>query len=166
MQYTIGTGKYRTGAGYSELKDLLQDGYELLKGYGLTGERLRSGARLYAKVFRQFYQQCGLRHLNETLEEELTGRILAELQLDPSKMTRSMGLTKREFNYGITLYDPRMSGLEPFIPAILPDHEPHRSPGIPEEYVERPSSWINDEGIFPNTNTNCTLTPEFARKED
>ena len=166
MQYTIGTGTYRCGAGYSELKHLLQDGYDLLKRHGLTGERLRDGARLYAKVFRQYYQQCGLHRLNESLENELTGRVLAELQLDSRQMTRSMGLTRREFNFGITLYDPRMSGLEPFIPAILPDPEPHRALGIPEEYVEHPSSWINDDGVFPNTNTNCALTPETMPKED
>jgi len=154
MQYTIGTGRYRIGARYSELKHLLTDGYDLLQQFGLVGEKLRNGAHLYAKVFRQYYQQSGTHHLNKALEAELTDRVLAELQLDPEDMRHTTGLTRSEFNYGITLYDPRMCGLQPFIPATLPDPAPHSSPGIPEEYVEQPLSPITDESILESVSMN------------
>ena len=77
--YTIGTGRYYCGAPYSEIKTLLENGYKVLQECGFAGRDLDCGARIYAKVFRQYYEQSGECHCSKQLEDELIGRVLEEL---------------------------------------------------------------------------------------
>lgn len=144
----MGVGEYRAGAPYSEMKVLIEEGEQVMKARGLAGESLHRATRIYARTLRHFYEQSGWQPLTRELEDEFVGRVIAEVGSAPHGHNKSTALTKREFNFGVTLYDPRMNGLEPITPATYPEPERHITPHIPEEYVE-PAP----DGIFDTQST-------------
>jgi hypothetical protein len=131
-----GIGEYNSHTPYAELKLLIEEGRRVMQLRGLEGDDLRQAARMYARTMIHFYQQSGWQPLNAALENEFVDRVIAELALGHHHHHKSTALTTREFNYGITLYDPHLNGLEPFIPATYPEPAPHLAPKTPEEYVE------------------------------
>jgi hypothetical protein len=144
---TMGVGEYRTGAPYSEMKVLMQEGESLMRTRGFDGESLHRAIRIYARTMRHFYEQSGWQPLTKELEEEFVGRVIAEVGTRPHGHNKSTALTTTEFNFGLTAYDPHRSGLEPITPAVYPEPETHRTPNIPEEFVEPAPDLIIDQQI-------------------
>lgn len=151
----LGTGDYRQGVPYSELKVLIEEGNEVMRARGLEGEDLHRAARIYARTMVHFYEQSGWQPLSKALENEFVERVIAELAVGRHSHHRTNALTAAQFSHGLALYDPRMDGLEPFTPARFPDPDPHPHPRTPEEFVEPlPSPITNEQG------TRCCLVPD------
>lgn len=151
---TIGVGDYRKNAPFSELKVLILEGERVMKARGLEGEELHRASHIYARTMIHFYGQSGWQPLSKGLENEFVDRVIAELAVSHRSHHHSTALTTRQFSTGVTLYDPRMDGLEPFTPATLPDTSPHPHPRTPEEFVEPLPSPIIDEH-----ETKCCVIP-------
>jgi hypothetical protein len=131
----IGTGEYRAGTPYSELKLLVQEGERVMTAHGLEGEDLHRASHIYARTMLHFYEQSGWQPLNKNLENEFVERVIAELAIG-SHPHRSSAISAGEFNFGIDPHSARMEGLDPFTPATFPDPDPHPHPKTPEEQVE------------------------------
>jgi hypothetical protein len=97
---TIGTGEYRSGPLFSELKVLILEGERVMKARALEGEDMHRGAHIYARTMLHFYQQSGWQPLNKDLESEFVDRVIAELALSNHSHHAGAALSASEFNCG------------------------------------------------------------------
>lgn len=121
MSYTIGTGRFRLGAPYSELKALLERGYRIMKYHGLHGNMLQQGARIYARTVRQFYEQGG-GSVGHELEREVLQWVFNELGMLES-IAKDLTILSDQSSFIKAAHEFQEGGLKPITSIAYLDAE-------------------------------------------